>query len=199
MPDQELQVAGSRFDRIRGGIGYVLGLLLFLVIVLLDVPESFVELAKTRLGTETVSPDVLQLAEGTKITLALAALMVVFWLTEAIPIPATALLPAVILPLLHVSGLDGERLYGFTPQHVLLNYAHPVIFLFLGGFLLAASMRKWGLDRRITLWVLTRGTLANSTRLVILAMMAVTAFFSMWISNTATTAMMLPLGLGVLS
>ncbi len=81
MPDQVLQVAGSRFDRIRCGIGYVLGLLLFFFIVLLDIPESFVELAKTRLGTETVSPEVLQLAESTKITVALAALMVVF-LTE---------------------------------------------------------------------------------------------------------------------
>lgn len=199
MPEVRTQDTEFRFERIRRGIGYIFGLLLFFSIMFLDVPEVFVDQAKERLGAGAVTPEALKLAEGTKVTLSLTILMVIFWLTEAIPIPATALLPAVVLPLFHVSGLDGNALHEFTPKHVLLNYAHPVIYLFLGGFLLAGAMRKWGLDRRLTLWVLTRGTLANSTWMILLAMMAVTAFLSMWISNTATAAMMLPLGLGVLS
>ncbi len=87
----------------------------------------------------------------------------------------------------------------FTFRHVLSIYAHPVIFLFLGGFLIAGAMQKWKLDQRFTLWFLTRGKLANDSRAVLFGIMVVTAFLSMWISNTATTAVMLPLGLGILT
>jgi len=143
-----------------------------------------------------IDPSVL--ASSMRTVFALLILMVVWWITEAIPLPATALLPALILPIFQVVGVSGEVTHQFTFRNTLLNYANPVIFLFLGGFLLAATMQKWGLDRRITLWLLTRGSLANSSRTVLLGVMGVTAFLSMWISNTACTALMLPLGLGIL-
>jgi sodium-dependent dicarboxylate transporter 2/3/5 len=73
------------------------------------------------------------------------------------------------------------------------------VLLFFGGFLLAGAMRRWHLDRRLTLWILTRGKLAESAHTTLFGMMAITAFISMWISNTATCAMMLPLSLGILS
>jgi sodium-dependent dicarboxylate transporter 2/3/5 len=131
--------------------------------------------------------------------LAVLLLMVFWWLTEAVPLAATALLPAVLFPLLKVTGVHGTEVYEFTTHNILLNYASPVIFLFLGGFLIAGAMQKWNLDRRFTLWFLTRGNLADDPRTILLGMMVTTAFASMWISNTATAAMMLPLGLGVLS
>jgi sodium-dependent dicarboxylate transporter 2/3/5 len=98
-----------------------------------------------------------------------------------------------------VVGVHGAAVVEFTGKYTLSHYAHPVIYLFFGGFLLAAAMQKWGLDRRLTLWLLTRGNLANSPAGTLLAVMGVTAFLSMWVSNTATAAMMLPLGLGILS
>ena len=86
-----------------------------------------------------------------------------------------------------------------TPTQVLANFGHPIIFLFLGGFLLAEGFNKVQLDRRISLYLLTRGFIKGSITRLLLALMFLTATFTMWISNTATTAMMLPLVLGVMS
>lgn len=179
-------------------IGFVLGLLLFIVIMILPVPEVFIQLAAGALKKAPSSPDVLEAAFGTKTVLATLAIMVCWWITEALPIPVTALLPGVIFPVFHVTGAFGGKLYNFDAKNTFLNYANPVIFLFLGGFLIAAALHKWNLDRRLTLFILTRGNLANKPKLVILGIMSVSAFISMWISNTATAAMLLPLGLGIL-
>jgi sodium-dependent dicarboxylate transporter 2/3/5 len=180
-------------------IGFIIGLLVFLVMLLLPTFGTFqtaaAELAKS--GPITVDPG--ELASSMQMVLALLLLMVIWWVTEAIPLPATALLPAVILPLLHVVGVQGKGVFDFNIKNVLVSYANPVIYLFLGGFLLAATMQKWKLDRRLTLWILTRGKLANRPPSILLGMMSVAAFLSMWISNTATTAMMLPIGLGILT
>ncbi len=189
----------EKFERIRQRVGFFLGLLTFIFLLLMPIPEAFLRAAQSTTQSTELTSQVVELARGTRSALALALLMVIWWITEAIPIPATALLPGIILPILHVTGFSGSSPFEFTPQRVFANYAHPVIFLFLGGFLIAAAMQKWGLDRRLTLWILSRGQLANSTRRVILGLMAVTAFISMWISNTATTAMMLPLALGILT
>lgn len=117
---------------------------------------------------------------------ALASWMVVWWIGEAVPIPATALLPIPLMPLLDIAPV--------TP--VAANYGHPLIFLFLGGFLLAAAMQRWGLHRRIALnIVLVVGTGAGG---LIAGFMAATAFLSMWISNTAATIMMFAVGLSVI-
>ncbi len=117
---------------------------------------------------------------------ALAVWMVVWWLGEAVPIPATALLPIPMMPLLEIETM--------TP--VAANYAHPLIFLFLGGFVLAAAMQRWGLHRRIALTIV--GMIGTSPGGIILGFMAATAFLSMWISNTATTIMMFAVGLSVI-
>jgi sodium-dependent dicarboxylate transporter 2/3/5 len=190
---------GGRFERIRRTVGLFLGLALFAGVLLLPVPDAFIALAHDALGPAAPLPDVTELAAGTRAALALALLMVIWWLTEAVPLPVTALLPGVVLPVLHVCGSEGGKLYLFTPKTAFANYASPVIFLFLGGFLIAGAMGKWGLDRRFTLWILTRGNLANHSGGILLGVMAATAFLSMWVSNTATAAMMLPLAMGILA
>ena len=111
--------------------------------------------------------------------------MVVWWLSEAVPIPATALLPVVMMPLL-----------GIAPQgEVTAAYGHPLIFLFLGGFLIAGALSRWGLHRRIALSIV-RLVGTHPARLVGGVMLA-TAFLSMWISNTATAVMMYAVGVSL--
>ncbi len=179
--------------------GLLIGLALFVLLLCLPTPETFVASARQTLGGRNLSLSPVELADSMRAVLAVMTLMIVWWLTEAVPLPATALLPAVLMPLLKVTGVQGSALYELTPKNVLQNYASPVIYLFLGGFLLAGAMQKWKLDRRFTLWFLTRGNVAGSAGSVLFGMMAVTALISMWISNTAAAAMMLPLGIGVLS
>lgn len=117
---------------------------------------------------------------------AMAFWMVIWWLSEAIPLPATALLPIILMPQFGINEI----------KPVAANYAHPLIFLFLGGFLLAAAMQKVGLHRRIALKIVNR--VGSSPSRIILGFMLATAFLSMWISNTATTIMMFAVGLSVI-
>lgn len=128
-----------------------------------------------------------------KLTAATAVLMAIWWMTEAIPIPATALLPLIIFPLLVPSEeSDG----GVSVSDVGANYGNDIIFLFMGGFLLALGMQRWNLHRRIALLVL-RG-MGSNTNALIAGFMIATGFLSMWVSNTATAVMMLPIGISVL-
>ena len=120
-------------------------------------------------------------------TAGVAMLMAAWWVTEALPIPATALVPLVAFPLLAVAPM-GEAAE---------PYADPVIFLFMGGFLMAAALQRCGLGTRMALTIIRVGGV-SPTRLVG-SFMAVTAFLSMWVSNTATAAMMLPIALSVLT
>ncbi|MFV1965992.1 MAG: DASS family sodium-coupled anion symporter [Pirellulaceae bacterium] len=118
-------------------------------------------------------------------TAAAACLMAVWWMTEAIPLPATALLPLVLFPLADILTLDETA----------APYANKYIFLFLGGFMIARAVEKWNLHRRIALLtVLAAGT--SPTRLIGGFMLA-TAALSMWLSNTASTVMMLPIGMSL--
>lgn len=116
----------------------------------------------------------------------LMLLMATWWSTEAIPIPATALLPIVLVPAL---GLG-------TVNEATAPYAHPIIFLFLGGFTLGLAMQRWDLHRRIAL--LTLRSVGDQPKRQIAGFMIATAFLSMWVSNTATSIMMLPIGLSVI-
>lgn len=168
-------------------LGFITGLFLFFLIISLPTFTQFSSIAQH------------QDARSMQLVIAVFALMAIWWITEAIPIPATALLPAILFPLLKVTGTQGNALYEFNFKNTLFSYANPVIFLFLGGFLIAGAMQKWKLDRRLILWILTRGNLAGNSHTILLSIMAMTAFLSMWISNTATAAMMLPLGLGIIS
>ncbi|MHA3025091.1 SLC13 family permease [Chromohalobacter israelensis] len=114
-------------------------------------------------------------------------LMATWWATEAIPIPATSLLPMVLAPALGISDLDT----------VAPAYADPIIYLFLGGFLLGIAMQRWNLHRRIALKVLS--IVGQKPRQQIAGFMIATGFISMWVSNTATSIMMLPIGMSVVS
>jgi solute carrier family 13 (sodium-dependent dicarboxylate transporter), member 2/3/5 len=127
------------------------------------------------------------LAPGAHRLAAVMALVMIFWIGEPVPLPVTSLMGPVLAVLLGVSGARDA----FAP------FGDPVIFLFLGSFLLAEALRVHGLDRRIALAILAaRGVAASPVRLRI-AVAVVTAGISMWISNTATAAMMLPIALGL--
>ena len=111
--------------------------------------------------------------------------MAVWWMTEALPLAVTAMLPLVLFPIADVRSIEAT-----AP-----SYAHPLVFLFLGGFLLARAMSVWGLDRRLAIAVLAY--VGSRPGNVIAGLMAVTAFLSMWVSNTATAMVMLPIALSV--
>ncbi len=116
----------------------------------------------------------------------LAAWMAVWWLTTVVPLAATALLPLVVLPFAGAVGADD----------VARRYADPIVFLFMGGFFLAAASERSNLHRRLALGVLS--LVGTDAARVVGAIMAATAFVSMWISNTATAAMMLPIVIALL-
>lgn len=115
----------------------------------------------------------------------IAVMMGALWITEAIPIPATALLPLAFLPLARVT----------TIEDAAAPYANPVIYLFMGGFLLSLAMQRWGLHRRIALGILGRA--GSNPRSILAGFMLASALLSMWISNAATTLMMLPIALSI--
>lgn len=147
--------------------GFFLGLLIFILILI------FVDL-------DPANPSLTKMS-------AAAALMAVWWITEAIPLAATSLLPIFIFPITGI--LDGEKTAS--------TYINSVIFLFLGGFLLALAMEKWELHKRIALKIIT--LFGGSPNSIVLGFMAATAFISMWISNTATAIMMLPIALAIIN
>src|SRR5690554_3115729 len=129
--------------------------------------------------------------------LALLTFIAILWLTEALHITITALLIPVLAVVLSMPMADGDELVPISMQAALATFADPVIFLFFGGFALATALHIQKLDRKIAMWIISmsRGHLGIS----VLAIFVVTALLSMWISNTATAAMMLPLALGLLS
>ncbi len=108
-----------------------------------------------------------------------------WWVTEAVPLPVTSLLPVVLFPLLHVMKLEATT----------AAYGHPLVFLYIGGFLLAIAIEKSGLHARIALRIIR--AMGTKLRMIVLGFMLSTGFLSMWISNTATAVMMLPIGLAV--
>ncbi|WP_136246574.1 SLC13 family permease [Halomonas borealis] len=127
------------------------------------------------------------MSEGAWACAGLALLMATWWSTEAIPIPATSLLPLVLVPALGIGDI----------KQTAASYANPIIYLFLGGFLLGIAMQRWQLHRRIALHVLR--VVGHEPRRQIGGFMLATGFLSMWVSNTATAIMMLPIGMSVIS
>lgn len=116
---------------------------------------------------------------------AVGLLMAFWWVTEVLPVAATALLPLVLFPLLGIAGL----------RTAAAPYADPVIFLFLGGLVLGLALQRWGLHLRIALRIIAWIGLRPAN--LVLGFMAATAFISMWVSNTATAAMMMPVGVSL--
>lgn len=128
----------------------------------------------------TVTPAPQGFAGAAWPVLGLAAWMAIWWASETLPLAATAFLPLVVVPLLGIP----------DPSRVLLEYANGSIFLILGGFLIGLSMERCGLHRRIAYAIVAR--VGSEPRRLVLGMMIATAFVSMWVSNTSTTLMMLP-------
>lgn len=146
-------------------VGLVLGPLVFVFFLILDRPTS--------LSAEAWD------------VVAIVGLMAVWWATEALPVPATSMLPLVLLPMMGVS----------SAREASHPYTDPVIFLLLGGFIAAMGMQRWGLHRRIALNILARA--GGHPAGLIAGFMVASALLSMWISNTATTLMMVPIALSV--
>ncbi|NIR47420.1 hypothetical protein GWO43_02980, partial [candidate division KSB1 bacterium] len=151
---------------LRQKIGLFSGIPIFLLILILPRPAE-------------LSP------EGHK-TLAVAVLMASWWITEAIPIPATALIPLACFPALGIMKYND----------VAPTYGNNVIFLFLGGFFLAVTMQRWNLHKRLALYVVR--LIGTSPERLVLGFMIATAFLSMMISNTSTTLLMFPIALAVI-
>jgi len=118
--------------------------------------------------------------------LAIAALMITWWVTEALPMPVVALLPLILFPLLGIAKMED----------VAAPYANSVIFLFMGGFMIGLAIEKWSLHKRIALSIVKlTGTSGNR---IVLGFILATGFMSMWLSNTATTMMMYPIAMSVI-
>ncbi len=126
------------------------------------------------------------LTEAADPVLAVAAWMVIWWITESVSISVTALIPLTIFPLIGLADI----------KTVAANYGSPIVFLFFGGFVMALALEKVGLHKRIALTIVNYTGLSPNR--IILGFMLATAFLSMWISNTATTVVMLPIALSVI-
>jgi sodium-dependent dicarboxylate transporter 2/3/5 len=143
----------------------LLGLAVFCAILLMPLPEG--------------------MSESAQRMLAVTALMAVWWVGEGTSIAVTALLPLVLFPLLGI----------LSSKQVALNYANHLIFLFLGGFMIALAMEKWSFHKRLALWIIN--AVGTEPQRIVLGFMIAVAFLSMWISNTASTMMMLPVAMAV--
>ncbi len=151
----------------RQRIGLIAGPLLMVIMLLVPAPEG-------------MSPSAQQMA-------AVALLMATWWICEAIPIPATSLLPIPLFPLLGIMS---------TPAAT-APYASHLIFLFMGGFIIALAMRRWNLHRRIAMNIIK--AVGFSPGRLIFGFMCATAVLSAFVSNTATTVMMMPIGLAIIT
>jgi sodium-dependent dicarboxylate transporter 2/3/5 len=168
---QQREQSRGRAQQLGLGAGPALGVLVYLLL-----PQAYP-------GMDGAP---VELGHPGRATAGVAVWMATWWFTEAIPVYATALLPLVLLPLLRAA----------TMKAAAAPYAHELIFLFMGGFLLALAMERWGLHRRIALTALR--VAGDRPVHVVGAFMAVSAGLSMWVSNTATAIMMLPVALSVI-
>jgi sodium-dependent dicarboxylate transporter 2/3/5 len=147
------------------GIGLLLGPLTFISILFFARPDN-------------LSPEGVAMMAAT-------SWVAIWWITEAVPIAATSLLPLVLFPLLGVMGIKDTS----------IAYADPMVLLYMGGFMIAVAIEKWNLHKRIALTIIS--IIGIDLKRIILGFMVATAFISMWISNTATALMMLPIGMAV--
>ncbi|WP_159941723.1 MULTISPECIES: DASS family sodium-coupled anion symporter [unclassified Nocardiopsis] len=177
-PTQDGKPANS-FPRSRA-IGLVAGPLLGLLVYFL-MPDMPLPLGEGEEGEPVLS------ANGAAVA-GITAFIAVWWATEAIPIPVTSLLPLVLFPVM---------VEGTGAKDVATSYGSDIIFLFMGGFMLALAMQRWNLHKRIALTIVSK--VGSNTAGLVGGFMLATAFISMWVSNTATAVMMLPVGLSVIT
>jgi sodium-dependent dicarboxylate transporter 2/3/5 len=164
----------------RTGRASLIGLLLgpvFALVVLVLLPESYAD----------ATGQVLELSGAARAAAAIATLMAIWWMSEAIPVYATALLPLALFPVANIMSIHATA----------ASYGHEIIYLFLGGFILALALERWGLHRRLALNVLA--VVGSQPRAIVGAFMFVAAVLSMWVTNTATTIMLLPVALSVIA
>ncbi len=147
-------------------IGFILGPLLFILVRLFFKPEG--------------------LSDEANAILASTLWIAIWWITEAIPIAVTALLPIILFPL--TGGLDLNTTTS--------AFGHKFVFLYMGGFIIAIAIEKWNLHKRIALNIIQ--FIGTDVKKILLGVMVATAFLSMWISNTATAVMMLPIGIAII-
>jgi solute carrier family 13 (sodium-dependent dicarboxylate transporter), member 2/3/5 len=159
--------AEEAFNARRRTIGLFLGPLVFVLLLAAPIP---IPLAAHRVA-------------------AILAMMVVFWVTEALPLPVTALLGPVLAVLMRVVPV----------RTAFSSFADPIIFVFIGSFILAEAMFVHGVDRRIAYTALSWKFVGTSATRILITFGAVTTLLSMWMSNTATTAMMFPIGLSIVA
>ena len=146
--------------------GFALGVIAFIILLLIG------DLDPTRPQVNTMA--------------AIAVLMAILWITEALPLAATSLIPLIFFP---ITGI-------ISTEEIASSYINSIIFLFLGGFLIAIAMEEWALHKRIALKIIT--IFGGSPTSIILGFMVSGALLSMWISNTATALMLLPIGMAVI-
>lgn len=153
-------------------LGPIVGLMLFLLL-----PTQF----------QDAAGDSVTLTREARAVAAVGLWMAIWWMTEAIPVYATALLPMALFPLTGATSIrEAARPYG-----------HEIIYLFLGGFVLALAIERWGLHRRLALKALR--AVGTRPRFIVAAFMGIAAFTSMWVTNTATTLMLLPVAISVVA
>jgi len=129
----------------------------------------------------------LSLSDNASLVLSIAILMILLWVSDALPMPVVAILPLILFPLLKISTLEETS----------KSYSNPIIFLFFGGFMLGLAIEKWHLHKRIALNIIKKtGTGGDK---IILGFILATGLLSMWLSNTATTMMMYPIALSVIA
>lgn len=165
-PAEIISPAEERFDNIRKTAGLFLGPAAALILYILPMPS---------------------LNQEAHMLTVIIGLVVIWWITEPVPIPVTAVFGAVMCVVLGVA----------NAKTVFAPFADPIIFLFLGSFILAKAMSVHKLDRRIAYNIMSIQWVGSSSGRILFAFGAISAFLSMWISNTATTAMMLPIGMGI--
>lgn len=152
-------------------MGLIIGIIVFIILLVMPTPSGLSVL-------------------GQKV-LAVSILMIIFWMTEAIPIPITALLPILLFPLLGITGSKGQN-----EIQLFTHYAYPTVYLVLGVGFLATAMEKWGLHRRMALSIVMK--VGSKPNRIILGFILATTFVSMWMSNTTATAMMLPVAISII-
>ena len=158
-------------------LGFTIAIVLAVTAYILIPPESLDKTGQIIAG----------LSHTGRVVVAIAVLIAILWVTEALPIAVTALLPIILFPLLTAGQI--------SVKSAAAPYAHELIFLFMGGFMISLAMQKWGLHRRIALHTIL--IIGTSPTLLVGGLMVACAFISMWVSNTATVVMMLPIAMSV--
>src|SRR3990167_7347411 len=167
MTKEVLSPTEERFERWRRNIGFFFGPLVFLILYFTPIPS---------------------LSQQAHTLAAILGLAIIFWISEAIPIPVTAILGAILNVILGVA----------PAKEVFAPFADPIVFLFIGSFIIAEAITLHHLDKRFAFAIFSLKFIGENPYRVLFACGVISAIISMWMSNTAATAMMLPITLGVL-